>query len=465
MKPEQLYSFDPPQIARSPSDIAKSPKGDDLCVKEMPKYFHWFAIEAHNTTVNIMDTVIEVNCYNNIEKIQKSTMDDLFKSLEYIMKIYTYSSNYYHALIKKKEISMTAPLARTLDTFFFSSLRIYRNFLLQCLHQLPTGYNLAKSSVYFSDFHIMVVNLLGTVFNILVSDFEPHDMDIARTETEAYAISVLQHSMCSFIILGMPMTSKNVELWMYFGCGQLLLKTKNCISLIQRFNRRTNRFFSRVYGIVHTLIKKQIEKREMCETYPRELTTKCCDEDEILSDHCFLCRKQNIICKFYDNETKPYLKPNVDLMTDLSATLETNGKIQVMSYPYKVGSSHPKGFSQIIEVLKKLHKLHTRGYAHGDVRIENIIYSSNGKDAFIIDYDFAGCEKQLYPKNYNPRVPGRHVNAFEHQQMIPYHDCFSIHYCIRKQYGYLTARQASALGSLKRKLGPGLKVLIELFTK
>lgn len=60
MKPAQLYSFDPPQIARSPSDIAKSPKGDDLCVKEMPKYFHWFAIEAHNTTVNIMDTVIEV---------------------------------------------------------------------------------------------------------------------------------------------------------------------------------------------------------------------------------------------------------------------------------------------------------------------------------------------------------------------------------------------------------------------
>jgi serine/threonine protein kinase len=115
---------------------------------------------------------------------------------------------------------------------------------------------------------------------------------------------------------------------------------------------------------------------------------------------------------------KPYLKPNEELMTGFSVKVETKGR---------VGSSHPNSVSQIIDVLQVLHELHSNGYVHGDIRIENIIYSSNGSF-----YDFARLKNEIY-ENYNSDIPGSTMYAVNGKPMIPYHDCCSVHYCIRQQ--------------------------------
>lgn len=62
----------------------------------------------------------------------------------------------------------------------------------------------------------MVVHRIhDVVIHILVSDYKPLSLDNARLETEAYAVSALQNSIQagSFVILGMPITTSCVELW------------------------------------------------------------------------------------------------------------------------------------------------------------------------------------------------------------------------------------------------------------
>jgi serine/threonine protein kinase len=92
-------------------------------------------------------------------------------------------------------------------------------------------------------------------------------------------------------------------------------------------------------------------------------------------------------------------------MAGFPVKVEGKGKVKILSYPYRVGSYHPNSVSQIIEVLQILRTLHIRGYVHGDIRIENIIFSSNC--SLIIDYDFARQKNELY-ENYNSEIPGRH---------------------------------------------------------
>lgn len=112
----------------------------------------------------------------------------------------------------------------------------------------------------------------------------------------------------------------------YYGYNGTLLKT--LVASVTFADSEVNKvqFFAKLYGIVHALIKGQIDSLKMSARipgFPAQLTVQCCDgEHKVFGSHCFYCNKTNSIMKFYDPKVKPYLKPNVDLMAEhLSAKI------------------------------------------------------------------------------------------------------------------------------------------------
>ena len=78
-----------------------------------------------------------------------------------------------------------------------------------------------------------------------------------------------------------------------------------------------------------------------------------------------------------------------------------------------------------VGVVKTLFEMHTHGFVHGDIRVENIVFTKDS--GYLIDFDFVGHHgKTRYPQGYNIDVPGRHEGAFAGALMMFVHDRFSL---------------------------------------
>ena len=83
--------------------------------------------------------------------------------------------------------------------------------------------------------------------------------------------------------------------------------------------------------------------------------------------------------------------------------------IKCLKYDYIEGEHRPKNVHQFAEIVNALAKLHTEDYVHGDIRKKNLLFSRNGINAWMIDFDIAGKESTLYPSTYNHRgIDERH---------------------------------------------------------
>lgn len=74
------------------------------------------------------------------------------------------------------------------------------------------------------------------------------------------------------------------------------------------------------------------------------------------------------------------------------------GKLCVQQYSYIEGDHKSRNISSFLGVCNSLKKLHEKKFVHSDVRINNIIFSS--ETSRLIDYDLAQAEGTLYPANY-----------------------------------------------------------------
>ena len=50
---------------------------------------------------------------------------------------------------------------------------------------------------------------------------------------------------------------------------------------------------------------------------------------------------------------------------------------------------------------KTLDKLHRRGYVHSDVREPNLLFSQNGTDVILFDFDLMDKVDTVYPDGFN----------------------------------------------------------------
>lgn len=86
-------------------------------------------------------------------------------------------------------------------------------------------------------------------------------------------------------------------------------------------------------------------------------------------------------------------------------TTSRNNGLLLLATPYRVGghvAKRPKAFLPIIDQLEALHK---EGFAHGDIRAFNTVFTEQDGQGYLIDFDFGGKFGRFYPKGYRHTLP------------------------------------------------------------
>lgn len=105
----------------------------------------------------------------------------------------------------------------------------------------------------------------------------------------------------------------------------------------------------------------------------------------------------------------------------------------VLVYPYLIGSHKPKAWSQMLEVMGLLAKVHEAGYMHADILPQNIVFGETAEHvSSFIDWDMArytnGAARPTYMLTYNHErfETVRHPGARAGLPMWQLHDCYSL---------------------------------------
>ncbi len=100
-------------------------------------------------------------------------------------------------------------------------------------------------------------------------------------------------------------------------------------------------------------------------------------------------------------------------------------KISYISYDYYPGGHEPQRLNQFCNIVCILDKLHSAGYVHGDIRLPNLVFGSDG-GGYLIDFDLARLEGDVYPRLYYHNLSVRHDDAYSGMSMRKSHDRYSL---------------------------------------
>ena len=137
-------------------------------------------------------------------------------------------------------------------------------------------------------------------------------------------------------------------------------------------------------------------------------------------------------------------------------------RLGIFSYAYLkggIGEIHlPRSKEQFISVGEELKKVHEEDkYIHGDVRLANMLFPRDGRNGYIIDFDFARLEasKAKYVQGYAFKNLPRHKDARAGKAMKKIHDVFSYWVCYLLVCG-------ENVGRRRRTLPDNVKTMEEL---
>ena len=77
-----------------------------------------------------------------------------------------------------------------------------------------------------------------------------------------------------------------------------------------------------------------------------------------------------------------------------------------------------------VHVVQMLSEMHRCGFVHGDVRLDNIVFSDDR--SHLIDFDFVGWNIKTRYHDYNSKLCERHQMAVGGNKMKFEHDRFSL---------------------------------------
>lgn len=118
---------------------------------------------------------------------------------------------------------------------------------------------------------------------------------------------------------------------------------------------------------------------------------------------------------------------NVDLMKKAGIQVYTqdlteDGEHFCLRYPFYRGNHQSKNLRQFHGIVNMLDKVHRAGYIHGDIRITNLIFSEDGTNSYLIDYDLARRDKVgCYPFGYYFNQSCHHPAAKQDRQIHDRH--------------------------------------------
>ena len=106
------------------------------------------------------------------------------------------------------------------------------------------------------------------------------------------------------------------------------------------------------------------------------------------------------------------------------------GKLLIIAIPYKEGQHVATKPTDFIPVMDQLQKLHSFGYAHGDIRAFNVVFC--GDDGGLIDFDFSGKPEnnKAYPRGYKRSLEdGSRIGdptVREYSKLAFWHDWYAL---------------------------------------
>ncbi len=103
-----------------------------------------------------------------------------------------------------------------------------------------------------------------------------------------------------------------------------------------------------------------------------------------------------------------------------------------------------------------LDKLHSAGYVHGDIRLANLVFGSDG-NGYLIDFELARPEGRVYPRSYEHDLYIRHKSAHSGMEMYKSHDRHSLAIIVQEWFPQANAivekiRSSDSLSSIAAML-------------
>ena len=115
--------------------------------------------------------------------------------------------------------------------------------------------------------------------------------------------------------------------------------------------------------------------------------------------------------------------------------LTDDARVQCLRYKYNEGSHNPTSHTQFETIFRDLCSLHAHDFVHGDIRSQNLVFSSNGEGAWMIDFDLAGKEGSRYPRGYNHHgIDERHQTAMACYPRKKVHDLHGLQVIIKGHF-------------------------------
>lgn len=329
------------------------------------------------------------------------------------------------------EVSLTGLVARALDRLLFDDKLVAKGV---CLHQGPTRKQPGKQGVpECADIYIAQLdNTYWPSTPVLVSDMKVLDLEHTGNETACYSINVANtHHLTPAlpVLLALPATATTASLEVHVPFKKNMWRIP-----IWKAPLTDRAQLSIVYAAVEYLYTCN-------NTHNDALTCMCPYQDWMTSNdwqplgdhsepshHRVFLQEGTTVVKFYDSENQ-FNVPNDGLINETLALSEvklqpltSDGRIVALKYAYIEGDHKPQELWQFANVANILASIHEKGYVHGDVRIENIVFGRK-KPGVLIDFREINT---LYPEGYNYTILTRHPFAYCGEPMLPEHDMYSL---------------------------------------
>ena len=421
----------PSTSAESISRQAKNKSLSDTFY-DKPIYNHWFALELYRAYLLAQEQVTlsapDINLtFCSVEyKIERSRLDNAIAAIAFAASLQEQpDANGFGILssspIRSQELTFSSLYARALDRFLFRDESVGA-----CLHQGPVRKEGTRGCPEASDVYVIPLRNFKPGTPLLVSDIKTQDYDTALKETSLYASCCVNHvrlndETCP-LILGLPVTRAQASLYLYVSSHRKMWGIK----VIGSNPPHDSALLCTVYAAVNYLCRNPT-----FETHPlvHPIPFKGNGFSPLGSNgRSFLKQDTRIVRKIFDTLDNR-ISPNIKLMESVGYSvtgvpLSSDQRFVYIKYSYLDGDHSPTLLKQFAGVTHMLHKVHEKGYVHGDIRLENIVFSSNG--SHLIDFDLAKNEGRLYPEGYCWYQDIRHNRARQHLEMKREHDRYSL---------------------------------------
>ncbi len=353
-------------------------------------YHHWLAIDMENVKAELAN--------KSDERLNEPSLEKLV--------------THWSSLFFPEELNMTSHLQ--------PSLNEYLSPICLCAHQCSVLNQIPDFTIY--DFNIYDNQPGISTSFVAVSDYKVSNIKHAVVESFAYSLLLSCDPITHPCLrIAFPCTKSEVQLHLHFGIpGKVLsipiitARTKSEIKIA---------FVLLKYACGILLRNKLSSGYEVHPSKELSLPIPPLGLGRIF-------KKGDSIFKLYGTEDTCCVELQKLVFPDASLTcLSSDGSIRCLKYKFRMGDHEPKNPKQLICAFKQLKMIHDRQYVHGDVRVVNVIFSGCGKEAWLIDFDFAGKVDMPYPVEYGTEFMERHCDAKPMMPRKKIHDIFAMN-CI-----------------------------------